>query len=94
MNELALTLEVPNRYATATALMMAMLIDELSKRGAIDKGDFAKLLSDTANVIHEKARNQPGLLPRHEALLLQKTADMIGLPPEKWTPEVIEGGKA
>lgn len=94
MNELGLTLEIPVRYATATALMMAMLVDELSKRDALDKDAFAKLLADTAKVIHEGSRNKPGLLPRHEALLLEKTADLIGLPREKWAPVVIEGGKA
>ena len=70
-----------------------MLIDELNKSGAINKENFAKLLDNTAKSIHEASRSQPVLLPRHEALLLEKTARLIGLPREKWTPEVIQGGK-
>lgn len=73
-----------------TNVMLAMLVSELEKSGAVTKAQFAEQLRTAVRGALEAS----GDASRADYLMMSNLADLLEEPREKWTPVVIEGGKA
>lgn len=84
-----------SELVTNQIMMMAMLVTELDKSGAISKTTFSKLLSGTADSAESKAPPEMADRIRLDLIVMRRVADLLsGGPPKPWTPVVIPGGKA
>jgi hypothetical protein len=81
--------------ASAVVMIHAMLITELDKKGAISKGDFAKLLQDAATSAETQAPDHLKGRFRLDLKLMRNLAKHLEAPPppQGWTPVVIDGDK-
>jgi hypothetical protein len=84
--------------ANANAMIVAILVTELDRKGVIDKGHITSELRRACDDA-EKAPNANLVpQPRVDLSLVRNTADLIDQgpdqPPPRWTPTIVGGGKS
>ena len=79
--------------ANAVVMLNAILIDELDKRGAISKANYAQLLFDVATAAEQKSPEHLQGQFRLDLFLMRRVAENLSAEKPSWKPVVIEGGK-
>ena len=78
----------------AFSILFAMLAEDLEKRGALSRKDFAKRLREIAEDAEKTAPDHLKADPRLDLKIARHVANLMDKPrSEGWSPVVIEGGR-
>ena len=78
----------------AFSIILAMMAEDLERRGAMSRKDFAKRLRDLADDAEKAAPESLKGDPRLDLKIARHVAQLLDRPPHHtWSPVVIEGGK-
>lgn len=78
----------------AFSLVLAMLAEDLEKRGAMNRKDFAKRLREIANDAEATAPDRLKGENRLDLQIARHVAKLMDRPVKGgWTPVVVDGGK-
>ncbi len=78
----------------AFSIILAMMAEDLEKRGAMNRKDFAKRLRQISDEAEASAPDQLKGDPRLDLAIARHVANLLDKPAkEGWTPVVIEGGQ-
>ena len=78
---------------SGTTVLFAIVLDELSKTGALSKEGFADILRAAAKDAEERQPDELRRLRRLDLRMFRNLADLLVKPRSQWQPIVIEGGK-